>query len=148
MCKVYSPCLKDAAYGIPLHLEYWFTRRRVLHVFSYISLCKMKRPLVWPFLGGFYLYVQTLQIMSQGCCMSKYLDSQFMRRRSFKVHQMLPPFSPYGAPISDRPLTFTNLNPNSPKILSTKFGSNRFNGFREEVVFRRSLRTTDGTWSL
>jgi len=32
---------KDAAYEIPLHLEYLFTRRRVLHVFTYISLCKM-----------------------------------------------------------------------------------------------------------
>jgi len=42
MCKLYSPCLKDAVYEIPLHLEYWFTRRRVLHVFPYISLCKMK----------------------------------------------------------------------------------------------------------
>jgi len=30
----------------------------------------MKRPLVGPFLGGFYFYVHTLQTMSQGCYMS------------------------------------------------------------------------------
>jgi len=34
--KLYKPCLKDAAYEIPLHLDYWFTRRRILHVFPYI----------------------------------------------------------------------------------------------------------------
>jgi len=46
------------------------SRDEVLHVFPYISLCKMERPLVGPFLGRFYFYVQTLQTMSQGCCMS------------------------------------------------------------------------------
>jgi len=30
----------------------------------------MKRPLVGPFLGGIYFYAQTLQTMSQGCCIS------------------------------------------------------------------------------
>jgi len=30
----------------------------------------MKRPLVMPFLGGFYFYAQTLQTMSEGFCMS------------------------------------------------------------------------------
>jgi len=41
MRKVYSQCQKDAAYEILLYLEYWFTWKRVLHVFPYISLCKM-----------------------------------------------------------------------------------------------------------
>jgi len=30
----------------------------------------MKCPLVGPFLGGFYFYAQSLQTMSQECCMS------------------------------------------------------------------------------
>jgi len=34
----------------------------VLNVFPYISLCKMKRRPVGPFLSVFYFYVQT------GCC--------------------------------------------------------------------------------
>jgi len=42
--QVYKPCLKDAAYEIHLNLDYWFVRRRGLHVFPYISLCKKKRP--------------------------------------------------------------------------------------------------------
>jgi len=46
--------LKDAAYEIPLHLNYWFTRRIALHVFPCISQCKMKRPLIGAFLGGNY----------------------------------------------------------------------------------------------
>jgi len=29
----YKPCLKDAAYEIYLHLDYWFMRRRGLHYF-------------------------------------------------------------------------------------------------------------------
>jgi len=49
--QVYKPCLKDAAYEIPLHLDNWFMRRRALNVFSYISLhvCKMKSLLVGSF---------------------------------------------------------------------------------------------------
>jgi len=30
----------------------------------------MKRPLVGPFLGGFYFYAHVLQTMPQGCCIS------------------------------------------------------------------------------
>jgi len=66
--KLYKLCLKDAAYEILLHLDYWFTWKRGLPVFPYVSLCKMKRPLVGPFWGGFYFYAQNLQTMSQGCC--------------------------------------------------------------------------------
>jgi len=33
--KVNKPCLKEAAYEIPLYLDYWFTRRAV-NVLSYI----------------------------------------------------------------------------------------------------------------
>jgi len=70
MHKLYKTCLKDAEYEISLYLDYWFTRRRTLNEFSNISLCKIKCPLVGPFLGGFYFYAQTLQTMSLGCCMS------------------------------------------------------------------------------
>jgi len=47
MSKLYKPCLPDVAYEIPLYmyLDHWFTRRRVLNVFPYKSLRKMKHPL-------------------------------------------------------------------------------------------------------
>jgi len=104
--------------------------------FLFFSLYKMKRPIVGPFFGRFYFYVQTLQTMSQdtGCQISEYLDCQFMRRRFFKIHQILPLFAPCWAPIGASPLIFTKLNPHSPKLLPTKFGSNQFSGFGEEVV--------------
>jgi len=44
------------------------------------------------------------------------------------------PFAPYWAPIGASPLIFANLNNHSPKILLTKFGSNQFSGFGEEVI--------------
>jgi len=66
----------------------------------------MKRPLVGPFLGGFYFYAQTLQ----------------------------PHFANIWALIGANPLIFANFNPHSPKILPTKFSSNQFSGFGEEVV--------------
>jgi len=50
MRKLCKQCLKDAAYGIPLHLDYWFMRR-ALNVFPYISLCKMRHPLVGAIFG-------------------------------------------------------------------------------------------------
>jgi len=67
------------------------------------------------------------------CQISEYLDRQFMRR-FFKIHQILPLFAPYWAPIGARPLNFAKLNPHSPKILPNKFGSNQFSGFWREVV--------------
>jgi len=101
MQKVYNPCLKDAAYKIPLYLDYWFMRRRAFNIFPYISLCEMKRPLVGLFLGGFYFYAQT---MSQGCCIyiSGYLECQFMRRRFFYTPNFTL-FAPYWAPIVATP---------------------------------------------
>jgi len=65
---------------------------------------------------------------------SGYLKCQFMRSSSFKIHQILHLFSPYWAPTAASPLIFTNLNPQSPKMLPTKFGSNQFSGFGEVVV--------------
>jgi len=57
-----------------------------------------------------------------------------MKRRFFKINQILHVFAPYWAPIGASPLMFANLNPHFPKILPTKFGSNQFRGFGEEVV--------------
>jgi len=68
------------------------------------------------------------------CQISEYLDHQFIIRRLFKIHQILPVFAPYWAPIGASPLIFAKLNPHSPKILPTKFGSNQFSIFGEEVV--------------
>jgi len=135
MCELYKPCLKDAADEIHLHLDYWFMRRRGLHVFPYISLCKIKCPLMGPFFGWFYFYVQILQTISKGCCMSN------IRIFGLPVHEKIFKNSPnfllfvlYWAPIGASPLFFANLNPHSPKMLPTKFGSNQFSGFGEEVV--------------
>jgi len=90
-------------------------------------------PLVGPFLGRFYFYAQTLQTMSQGWNI-RVFGLPVHEKMFFKIHQILHLFAPYWAPIGASPLTFANLNPHSPKILPTKFGSNWFSGFGEEVV--------------
>jgi len=50
------------------------------------------------------------------CQISEYLDCQFMRRTFLKIHQILPIFAPYWAPIGASPLIFANLNPHSYQI--------------------------------
>jgi len=35
---------QDAVYEIPLYLDYWFTRRRALHVFPLFTPMQMKSP--------------------------------------------------------------------------------------------------------
>jgi len=40
-----------------------------------------------------------------------------MRRRFFKIHQILLLFAPYWAPIGASPLIFAHLNPHSTKML-------------------------------
>jgi len=57
-----------------------------------------------------------------------------MRRRFFKIHQILPVFAPYWTPIGASPLNFADLNPHSLQMVPTKFGWNQFSGFGEEVV--------------
>jgi len=47
-------------------------------------------------------------------------------RRFFLNSPNFTPFAPYWAPIGASPLILANLNPHSPKILPTKFGSNQF----------------------
>jgi len=56
------------------------------------------------------------------CWISEYLDFQFMRRRSYNIHQIWPLLQPIGLQIC------ANLNPHSPKMLPTKFGWNQFKG--------------------
>jgi len=46
-------------------------------------ICKMKCPLVGPFLGRFYFYAQTLQTMYQGCCMFTAQTLQTIPQRCF-----------------------------------------------------------------
>jgi len=82
----------------------------------------MKHLLVGPFLGGFH---------HKPC--PKDAVCQIMRRTSSKIHQILPLFAPYWATIGASPLIFENLNPHSPKMLPTKFGSNQFSGFGEVI---------------
>jgi len=45
------------------------------------------------------------------CQISEYLDCRFTRSRFFKIHQILPLFAPYWAPIGASPLIFANLIP-------------------------------------
>jgi len=61
--------------------------------FPYISLCKMKRPLVGPFLGGFYFYAQTLLIMSKGCCIWNSFSFGLLvhKKKSFKCISLYKP---------------------------------------------------------
>jgi len=103
---------KDAAYmyEIPLYLDYLFMRRRALNVFPYISLCKMKHPLVGPILGGFYFYMQRLQTMSKGCCM---LDIRVfgMTVHEKKIFKISPNFTPFWTPVGASSLIFTKLIP-------------------------------------
>jgi len=132
--QFYKPCLKDAVYKLHLHLDYWFMRRRGLHVFNCISLCKMKRSLVGPFLGGFYFYAQPLQTMSQGCCMSniRVFRLPVHEKKMFKNSLNVTPLCPLLGPnIGVSPLIFSNLNPHSPNMLPAKFGSNQFSGFEK-----------------
>jgi len=56
----------------------------------------MKRPLVGPFMGGFIFYVQTLQTMSQGCCMSN-IRVFGMPIHEEKIFKNSPNFTPYWA---------------------------------------------------
>jgi len=57
-----------------------------------------------------------------------------VHEKIFKIHQILPFSAHYWAPIGASPLICTHLNPHSPNMPPTKFGSNQFCGFGEEVV--------------
>jgi len=125
-CKLESPFPKDASYQIWLKSVQWFWRRShflkmsILDVFPYISLCKMKHPLVGPFLGGFYFYVQTLQTMPQGCCMSniRVFGLPVHEKKIFKIQfYFLHLFAPYG-PNRCQPLDFCKLESTFPKDAS------------------------------
>jgi len=96
----------------------------------------MKCPLVGPFWADFIFMCKLYKPCPKDAVsqISDYLDFQVMRRTFCQIHQILPLFARYWAPIGASPLIFTNLNPHSPKILPTKFGSNQFSGFGEVVV--------------
>jgi len=49
------------------------------------------------------------------------------------VHEDLQKFTKF-YPFLGHPLIFTNLNTHSRKMLPTKFDSNQFSGFGEEVI--------------
>jgi len=51
-----------------------------------------------------------------------------------KIFKISPYFTPYWALIGASPFIFANLNPHFPKTLPSKFGSNQFSGFGEEVI--------------
>jgi len=71
----------------------WFWRVSILNVFPYTSLCKMKRPLVGPFLGEFYFNAQSLLTMSKGCCIGNSFPFGVMvhEKKSFKCISLYKP---------------------------------------------------------
>jgi len=114
-----------------LHMKFlyiWIIGSREEEVYMYfpncISLCKMKRPQVGPFLGGFFFMRKLYRPCPEDvvCHISEYLDCQFVRRTPSKIHQILPLFAPYWVPICVNPLIFSNLNPHSLKMLPNEFG--------------------------
>jgi len=110
-------------FGILVH---WKKTFRCISLLS--PVCKMKRPLVRPIFGGFYCYAQTLQTMSQGCCVSNIKSiwtASSWEEDFYKIHQILPIFA-WLDPNRCQP--FANLNLHFLKMLPTKFG------FGEEVV--------------
>jgi len=112
LLKLYKQYFKDVAYEINLHLNYWFMKRRGLHIFPYISLCKKK------FFGGFYFYAQTLQSISNVCCVSnRVFGLPVHEKKIFKNSPNFTPFCPLLGPNSC--LNFANLNPHSPKMLNS-----------------------------
>jgi len=52
-----------------------------------------------------------------------------LKKKITKFDPFLPLIGPQYVPA-----LFANLNPHFPKMLPTKFGSNQFSGFGEEVV--------------
>jgi len=135
MCNLYKPRLKDAEYEIPFYLDYWFMRRRALNVFPYISLCKMKRPLVGPFLADF-IFMESLYKpcpKDAVCHDIRVFGMPVREKKIFKIHQILRLLAPYWAPIGVSPLVFATLNAHSLNILSTKFGWNQCSGFGEVI---------------
>jgi len=141
---VYKSCLKDYEYEIPLHLDYWFTRIRGLHVFPYISLCKLKCPLVGPFLGGFYFYVQTLQTMSQGSCLSniRVFGMSVHEKKIFKYSPNFTPFCPLLSPNRCQPLDFHKLESPYPKDASYQIGFKSVQWFWRRSCLKEKF--TDG----
>jgi len=105
----YFPILTYVKWNAPLWGHFWA---------EFIFMCKLYKPC-------------PKDAVPQ---ISEYLECQFMRRRFYKIDQILPLFAPYWAPVGASPLIFTNLNPHFPKMLPTKFGWNWFSGFGEEVI--------------
>jgi len=88
-----------------LHMKFLYiwivgSREEEFYMYFPISLGKKKRPLVGPFLEGFYFYAQTLQTMSQGCCMSKIrvLGSPVHEKKIFLKFTFLPFIGPQWVP--------------------------------------------------
>jgi len=118
----------------------------ILNVFPYISLCKMKRPLVGPYLGGFYFYVQTLQTMSQGCCMSN------IRVFGVPVHEKkispnFTPFCPLWGPNRCQPLYFCKFQSLFPKDASYQMWLKSVQWFWRRSILKEKFTPDDG-WAV
>jgi len=153
MLWLYKPCLKDAAYEIPLYLDYWFMRRRAFNVFPCISLCQIKRPLVGPILGGFYFYLQSLQTMSQGCCISNIrVFEKPVHKKIFLNSSNFTPFCPLLDPNRCQPLDLCKFESPFPKVASYQIWLKSIQWFwrrsRLKEKFTDDGRTPDGGWYL
>jgi len=132
---ILQTCLKDAAYEIHLHLDYWFTRRRGLHLFPYIILCKMKRPLVRPFWADFIFMHKLYKPCPKDvvCQISEYLDCSSWEedlQTFIQFYFFLPLIGPQKVPALD----FRTGESPFPKNASYKIW------FKSDQRFRRSRR--------
>jgi len=78
------------------------------NVFSFLSLCKTKRPLVGPILSGFDLYAQSLKTMSKGCCISniRVFGMPVHEKKIFQNSPNVTPFPPLLDSNRGQPLDF------------------------------------------
>jgi len=95
----------------------------------------MKRPVVGPFLGGFYFYEQTLQTMSQGCSMLniRVFGLPVHEKKIFLNSPNFTLFPPYWVPIGASPFIFANFNPHSQRCFLPNLVEISFLDFGEVV---------------
>jgi len=117
--QICIPIPQRYSYQIWFKSVQWFWRISVLNVFSYLSLCKIRRPLVGSFSGESYFYFPSLQSMSQGCCISNIRVFQTpVHEKIFFNSPNFTRFCPLLGPNKCQPLYFCKLESPFPKDAS------------------------------
>jgi len=111
-----------------------FTFGLFAHVKKRFTCISLYKPM-WGLFGTDFNFMRKLYKpcpMKAVCQISEYM---YWTTSSWEEYLLkFTKFYPFGAPIGASPLIFANLHPHSPKMLPTKFGSNQFSDFGEEVV--------------